>query len=179
MEVYETNSGQRFIILSISGKSCTIQFVATGSVRTANIDNVRAGKVKDLYAITRYGAGYLGDYDKSLSYWREAKQLWGNILKRCYCEADKKGYFGKGITVDARWLCFANFLKDISKLENFDKWLEGKTCGCKYNLDKDLKVEGCRVYSKETCWFIPESINKAAGAANGKPYTKKQRVGST
>lgn len=172
METYYNNAGDAFNIIHRDGNKCTIQFVETGSIRSALFHNLRHGKVKDLYKITRYGKGYQGDFDKSKKYWRQALQLWGNMLKRCYCEADPKGYYGRGITVDARWLCFANFLEDIDKLQNFEEWLEGLTSTVKYNLDKDLLVDGCKVYSLNTCWFVPEGINKAAGARNGKPYTK-------
>lgn len=177
MQIYKSNAGHEFIILTQEGKACTIQFLKSGFVRKANIDNIRAGKVRDLYEVSVYGQGYYGEFEK-VSYWKQAKQLWQNMLKRCYCEADAKGYFGK-VEVDARWKCFANFLEDLPKLENFDKWLDQKDG--KYNLDKDLKVPGCRVYSREVCAFVPESVNKSDGGSRGgkvsKPYTRKPRVG--
>ena len=176
MTVYVSNAGHEFTILSREGKNCIIQFTKTGYVRKANIDNIRAGKVRDHYEISIYGVGYYGEYTKN-SYWKQAKQLWQNMLKRCYCEADTRGYFGKGVVVSPEWHCFANFVRDLPNLENFDKWLLGQNGNStKYNLDKDFIVEGCKVYSKETCMFATESENKAAGARNGKPYTKKQRV---
>src|SRR5690606_25693411 len=154
---------------------CLIQFTKTGFVRKALYHNLIKGKVRDLYSPAVYGVGYEGEYNKN-AYWKQAKQLWQNMLKRCYCEADTRGYFGKGVVVSPEWHCFATFLKDISQLENFDKWLLGQnTNSTKYNLDKDFIVEGCKVYSKETCMFATESENKAAGARNGKPYTKKTR----
>ena len=175
METLVSNSGKTFNILSREGKSCIIQFVETGYVRKANIDNLRTGKVKDLYAVSVYGKGYYGEFPKT-PYWKQAKQLWQNMLKRCYCSADVRGYFGK-VAVDPRWLCFANFLSDLPTLKNFENWLSGQTNNAtKYNLDKDLIVEGCTVYSKETCQFITEYENKAAGARNGKPYTRKLRL---
>lgn len=177
MEKYISNSGKEFVILSQTGKSCVIQFLESGSVRKANKDNIIAGKVRDLYAISCYGVGYEGVVDKSDPTWKAGKQLWRNMLKRCYCEADARGYFGKGITVDPRWHCLANFLQDIKELQNYDKWVIGKRSGTKFNLDKDLLFPGCNVYSKETCWFVEESINKSAGARNGKPYSKNPKMG--
>ena len=175
MEKMKSNSGHEFIILKQEGKNCLIQFVETGYIRTANIDNIRAGKVRDFYAISVYGIGYYGEF-KKVPYWKQAKQLWSNMLKRCYCEKDYRGYFGL-VTVAPDWHCFANFLNDLPKLNNFDKWLAGQNGNqSKYNLDKDLIVNGCKVYSKETCQFIIEYENKAAGARNGKPFTKKIRV---
>ena len=175
MEVYVSNAGHSFTILSRDGKECVIQFCDTGYVRRANIDNLRAGKVRDFYAISVWGVGYYGEFQK-VHYWKQAKQLWQNMLKRCYCKADVRGYYGR-VTVDPRWHCFANFLEDLPKLDNFDKWLEGqRSDSTKYNLDKDFIVEGCKVYSPVTCSFVTEYENKSAGARNGKPYTKKTRV---
>jgi len=175
--VYVSNSGYEFIILSKEGRNCIVQFKETGTVRSANIDNIRAGKVRDPYAVATYGVGYDGEFSKT-PYWKQAKQLWRNMMKRCYCEKDTRGYFGRAV-VTARWHCFANFLDDIAKLQNFNLWLEGQNSGKdKYNLDKDTLVAGCKVYSPSTCIFITEYENKAAGARNGKPYTKKARVGA-
>ncbi len=176
METLFSNSGKEIVILSKNGKDCIIQFVESGYVRKANFDNVRAGKVRDLYSRTVYGVGFYGEFEK-VHYWKQAKQLWKNMLKRCYCEKDTKGYYGKA-SVDPRWHCLGNFIADISKLKNFDKWLDGQNGNSqKYNLDKDLLIEGCTVYSVETCQFVTEYENKAAGARNGKPFTRKQRVG--
>lgn len=175
-EVYTSNSGLDFIILSKEGKQCIIQFLETGSTRKANIDNIKVGKVRDLYAVSTYGEGYDGEFKKN-SYWKQAKQLWRNMMKRCYCEKDTRGYYGE-VTVCARWKCFSNFLEDLPKLENFKAWLEGQnTNATKYNLDKDFKVKGCKIYSLDTTMFVEESLNKADGATRGKPFTKKKRVG--
>ncbi|AMR57297.1 hypothetical protein vB_PsyM_KIL3b_0050 [Pseudomonas phage vB_PsyM_KIL3b] len=175
MEKYISNGGHEFVILSQQGKNCVIQFTNTGWVRKANIDNIKAGKVKDLFEPSVYGVGYYGEFEKN-SYWKQAKQLWQNMHKRCYCEKDLKGYFGEAF-VSRDWHCFSNFLSDISKLKNFDLWLKGQNGeSLKYNLDKDLLIAGCKVYSKETCQFVSESENKADGATRGKPYTKKTRV---
>lgn len=161
MEAYKTNSGCKFVILKQEGKQCIIQFLNTGSVRKANIDNVRVGKVRDLYEKTSYGVGYLGEYERN-GYHVQAQQLWRNMIKRCYFKGDPKGYHSKGTTVDPSWHCFATFLKDISKLPNFDRWLNKDG----YQLDKDILVPGSNVYSKETCSFVSEYENKQAGKLN-------------
>ncbi len=164
MEKYVSNSGLEFIILSRDGKNCVVQFVGTGYTRTANIDNARAGKVRDLYNVSVYGYGYYGEFEK-VPYWKQAKQLWQNMLKRCYCEKDTRGYFKWGTRVDNKWLCFSNFLSDLPSLENFEKWLLGQREGKeKFNLDKDMKLPGNNVYCREACSFVEDSINKSAGA---------------
>ena len=159
MEKHINNAGQELVVLSRDGKKATIQFTETGSVRTANIDNVRAGKVKDFYAKSSYGIGYSGEFEK-VHYWKQAKQLWQNMMKRCYSENDPRGYFGTGVVVSPRWHCFANFLVDLKELENFDKWVLGQSEGCeKYNLDKDTLCRSIRVLTlpiifRPTSYFI-------------------------
>ncbi len=164
MEKFVSNSGLEFIILDRKGKSCVVQFIDTGYTRQANIDNVKCGKVRDLYAISVYGVGYYGEFEK-VHYWKQAKQLWQNMLKRCYLEKDQRGYFKWGTIVDKRWHCFSNFLYDLPELENFELWLAGQNSkNNKYNLDKDSKYPANNTYGKEVCSFIPESVNKSMGA---------------
>lgn len=161
MNVLKNKAGFEFIILKADGKNLTIQFLESGSVRVANSANVYSGKVKDYYAKTRYGIGCIGEYQK-VSYHKQAMQLWGNMMKRCYSDFDIRGYKEKGTTVEARWLCFANFLEDIKSLEGFWYWKNNKG----YELDKDLRIPGANVYSKETCSFVPAEVNRAAGKGN-------------
>lgn len=158
----KSNMGLEFTILSKEGKQCVVQFAETGSVRKANIDNINAGKVRDLYHKTSYGVGWLGEYART-GYHVQAQQLWRNMIKRCYTD-DPKGYKTKGTTVEPRWHCFANFLSDIAKLPNFDKWKNKE----EYQLDKDLRIPGSNVYSFETCMFVTEEENKQAGKKSKK-----------
>jgi hypothetical protein len=155
---YINNDGDGLEVLEQRGKQCLVYFDLTGSTRWANIDNVRVGKVKDLMKPSRYGVGYPGKFDRAVEpTWKAAMQLWSNMLKRCYTD-DPRGYRKHGVIVAKEWHCFATFLRDIKKLPGFDGWLGGG-----YNLDKDFIVEDCKVYSPETCQFLPEAVNKAAG----------------
>lgn len=182
--ILSNNAGDEFEVLReykkvINKRSFTmwdIRFLSTNTILTVYKSNAEKGKTKDPYKPSFCGVGYQGEFEK-VYYWKQAKRLWSNMLKRCYDPNYEQGYYGRGFTVDKHWLCFANFLKDLPTLENFDKWLDGFNEGKgKYNLDKDLKLEGNKVYCKQFCEFVPEGINKAAGARNGKPYTKKKRV---
>jgi hypothetical protein len=162
-EVYTNNAGQQFEIVAIVGKKALVRFLETSSTRLAYRENITAGKVKDLYSKSTNGVGYLGEFEKN-QYWKQAMQLWRNMMKRCYTD-DPKGYKYKGTTVDAHWHCFANFHRDLPKLKNFSNWLafyEGKS-KVQYNLDKDLQVGSNNIYSPNTCGFELESVNKAAG----------------
>ena len=165
-KIFTSNKSGDLIVLEKTGKNCIVQFLATGYTKVANFDNVCAGKVSDPYYPNSYGIGYLGE-PKSRKYKNQAYQLWRNMLKRCYSKNDPRGYYGKGVTVDKAWLCFATFLEDVKDLENFDQWLLGHIEGnTKYNLDKDKKYPGNKVYSKQTCMFLREFENKSMGSKN-------------
>jgi hypothetical protein len=154
------NSGD-FILLEKEGKRCIVQFIETGYTTSALWENIKVGKIRDPYFKSNYGVACMGEYKKT-PYSKQAFQLWHNVIKRCYSDKDLKGYKKYGVTVDDRWLCFANFLEDLPQLENFSLWLEGGKEGReKYNLDKDFIVPGNKVYSREVCMFLPESLNKA------------------
>lgn len=161
----QSNNYGDFILLEKKGSQCVIQFVETGYTTNALWENLKNGKIRDPYKKSNYGVGYIGEY-KITHYTEQAKQLWKNMLKRCYSTKDDRGYFGR-VTVDDRWLCFANFLTDLPSLENFDLWLEGyKESNIKYNLDKDFKIAGNKVYSREACMFLDESFNKSYTSRN-------------
>lgn len=156
-----SNNYGDFIVLEKYSRECVVQFIETGYTTKALWENVKIGKIADPYFKSAYGVGYLGEY-KRPSYWKQAQQLWRNMLKRCYSPNDGKGYYGKGVSVDDRWLCFANFLEDLPLLENFDLWLAGQHGNStKYNLDKDFKIKDNKVYSREACMFLTEYMNKS------------------
>lgn len=75
---------------------------------------------------------------------------WLHMIERCYStmlHIRRPNYIG--CTVCDEWLYFSNFKKwyDENYREGFD-------------LDKDILVEGNKVYSPETCRFVPQYINK-------------------
>ena len=172
--IYQSNTCGPFVILKQEpGKRTQIKFLNTGFVRWAIRENCMAGKVRDPYAKTLYGRGCLGEGYKRVPYYKRAKQLWQNVLKRCYSEKDPKGYFKKGVHVDDRWLNFSNFLQDLPLLEGFDRWLANDNM----QLDKDRKGNGT-VYSREACMFLTEFENKSKqpNYRLGKVFDRVNRV---
>lgn len=159
------NAGSSAKVFAKKGKKVLLCYEKTGHVAECYIDNVKAGKFKDPYEKSFLGIGYSGEFEK-ITYWRQARQLWQNMMKRCYNPKDEKGYYGRAF-VDERWHCFANFLQDLKELENFDAWLLGhEEDSVKYNLDKDFILKGNNIYSKDLCLFLTESENKGLGKRN-------------
>lgn len=161
-KVFTNNDGEVFESTLKRERKIKVFFPKSGYFTEVYESNAKLGKVKDPYSITVYGKGYLGCFDKGIPYWKQAKQLWNNLMKRCYDDNYETGYFGEA-EVDDRWLSFENFLNDIHKLDGFEGWLNWEESGIKFNLDKDLIKSGNRTYSRHLCCFIPESFNKAMG----------------
>lgn len=82
--------------------------------------------------------------------------VWSDMLMRCYSEKyQRKSPTYVGCTVCEEWLIFSNFKAWMEKQD----W-EGKV------LDKDLLVEGNKIYSPSTCKFLPNEINQFLCAVN-------------
>ena len=112
---------------------------------------------------TIYGVAYLGDavtVDEN-GVRKKSYTLYKGMIRRCYPQTEKereKHRAYENCTVCDRWLCFANFEKDIESLPNYDLWLKGEV---RMSLDKDILQYGAehKVYSRETCMFVPQSLN--------------------
>ena len=100
-EIYENNLQQQFVILKEFSKKratgrgnyrmYTVKFLSTGTVKDVYHENAVKHKVRDDYAISVYGVGFLGFRDKQCGFYNQGKQLWLNMMKRCYCEKDDRG----------------------------------------------------------------------------------------
>lgn len=80
-------------------------------------------------------------------------RVWHSMLTRCYDE----NYYNKYQTytdckVIDEWLNFQNFAKWF--YENYYEIENEKMC-----LDKDILYKGNKIYSPDTCVFVPEKIN--------------------
>jgi hypothetical protein len=75
------------------------------------------------------------------------------MLARCYSEKfHEKQPTYIGCTVCEEWHNFQNYAKWYD--ENYYE-----VDGYKMNLDKDILVKGNKIYSPETCVFVPDFIN--------------------
>lgn len=104
-----------------------------------------------------------GTFDSihSLSYIR-----WTSMLDRCYSDKlHKRNPWYIGCTVCDEWKLYSNFKKWFDK-----HYVDG------YQLDKDILIDGNKVYSPETCCFVPQYINVLLlNSRNGITYNKKDK----
>jgi hypothetical protein len=126
----------------------------TGNLVKVTWQEFKSGYVKNPYDKTIYEHGYLGE-GKYKAYINSELQYrtWCGVLERCYCEKRKEIFpTYKDCTLYDDWHNFQNFAA-----WNDQNYYEIN--GEKMNLDKDILVKGNKVYSPETCIFVPSRIN--------------------
>ena len=78
--------------------------------------------------------------------------LWHCMLRRCFDEKRKQEHpTYKDVTCSKEWLSMTSFIEDVSQMKGFG--LSG------WELDKDILQKGNKLYSKDTCCFVPHEIN--------------------
>lgn len=101
-----------------------------------------------------YGVG-VNDFDGNIKYDHihiPPYHTWVEMLKRCYSEEFKKSHTSyKNCTCCDEWKSF----------NVFKKWFDDPANGYMdgYCLDKDILQKGNKVYSPDTCCFVPNEIN--------------------
>lgn len=74
--------------------------------------------------------------------------LWRSILNRCYGSISKKCLYYANCSVCEEWKTYSLFKKFYDQ-----NYVKG------YHIDKDILKRGNKVYSPETCCFVPPEIN--------------------
>ena len=148
------NSGDFKIIKYNNSKNVEIQFLNTGYEALVQLCNVKSGEVKDPYSPSVYGVGVLGaKYQSRVSgVLTKEYDLWKSMLQRCYSDAIKK----KRPTYEG-----CEVSDNFKSYEYFYEWCHNQIGfgECGFQLDKDLLAKGNKVYSENTCVFIPPEIN--------------------
>jgi hypothetical protein len=118
--------------------------------------NFLKGNVQNTYDKSVYGIGYLGEGQyKAIKKGKMTPQYahWISMLRRSQSEKYHKKYptYRDAVVCD-EWLNFQNFAKwyDINYYE-----IEGE----RMELDKDIIFKSNKIYSPETCVFVPNRIN--------------------
>jgi len=123
-----------------------VKFEKTGTKCITTTDQIKKGKVKDRFSATLCGVGYLGE---KVPYINTVYDCWANMIKRCYDKSvQKKHPSYVGCKVCDEWLCFNSYYSWY-----ISNYIEG------YEVDKDKKVTGNRVYGPDFCLFIPAKEN--------------------
>lgn len=121
-----------------------------------NYYNFINGAVSNPYDKSVHGVGYLGEGKYKV---RDNGKLtrryetWHGMIQRCYSEEIQEKFpTYKDCSVVDEWHCF----------QVFSAWYDENfyDCGQRMNLDKDIISKGNKIYSPDTCIFVPQYINK-------------------
>ena len=122
----------------------------------AQYNAFKNGNIKCPYDKVVYEVGYLGEGKYKVSENNKNTKVyvvWHDMLRRCYSEKYHEKYpTYKDCIVCEEWLNFQNFARWYN--DNYYE-IEGE----RMELDKDILVKHNKIYSPETCIFVPQTIN--------------------
>lgn len=153
-DIYTNHYNCSYEVLELlPDQMCRIKFLDEfGHVRVVPRSDAKKG-VRNPFNRNISGVGYIGEGDFSPKVDRQVFNLWSNMLARCYdSESLIKQPTYLGCEVHEKWHCFQNFARwcycQREFVENED-WC----------LDKDILFKGNKLYSEDTCAFVPRDIN--------------------
>lgn len=155
-EKFITNEGYEVEIIEYkSAKDCTIRFTYNNYIKyQIAYSDLERKWIKNPFHPSIHNIGYLGIKSESSISKKPSFKKWSSMLKRCYSEKElEKNPTYKDTTVCKEWHNFQNFAKWYE--ENWEIWMNKS-----WDLDKDILVKGNKIYSPETCCFVPQEINK-------------------
>ena len=122
----------------------------------ATYKNFKNGLIKCPYNRSVCGVGYIGEGKykvKENCKNTRVYDTWHDMLRRCY---DSKFHEKRPTYVDCE-VC-----EEWHNFQNFAKWYDNNYYeieGERMHLDKDILVKHNKIYSSETCVFVPHAIN--------------------
>lgn len=153
-KMFSTNNYGEVLVLEYnSAKDVVVKFLRTGNVENYPLNQILIGNLKDYMQPTVLGVGVVGKRLSHEERQHKAFKNWVRILTRCYNETniDKRPSY-KDCCVSDYFLNYLNFKEWYVKQQNWNT--EG------FVLDKDLlSHKENKIYSPETCCFIPYEIN--------------------
>ena len=141
-------------IINAGTKASSVIILLDGLEIEVRVEHLKRGAIYNPNHPTIYGVGFLGrgSYKaKEKNRITKVYNTWYGILERCYSPTqsnDNPTY--KDVEIHPDWHNFQNFAKWFYEESNYqDGW----------QLDKDLLSDGSKIYSPETCIFIPGALN--------------------
>lgn len=156
-EINYNKSGNKMEIINyFNARNIVIKFENNFTV-TTTYNSFKKGTIKNPYEKSVYNIGYLGEGKyKSKVNNKKTKQYksWIAMFQRCYnikCLEYRPTYIE--CTICEEWHSF----------QNYGKWFDNNYYEIeneKIEIDKDILTKGNKIYSPETCVFVPQNINK-------------------
>lgn len=144
-----------------------VRFLDTGYITECEPHNFKVNKARDYLLPNLFDVGILGYVEDLPGRLRDMKEyrLWEGIIHRCYGIKDYsiRDASYKHAILEDRWIRFDYFLEDLPYIKNYDMWKSFYKDYPKikniFEFDKDTIVDGNKIYSRDTCMFIPKFIN--------------------
>ena len=157
-EIGYNNDGERMVIIRYGGAlDIDIQFEDGTIIKNRQYVNFKKGNIKNPMTPIIHGVGFIGvgDYKTCDENGKLTKchNIWVNMLTRCYSSKYHEKYpTYENCKVCEEWHNFQVF----AKWQNENYYEVGNE---RMELDKDILNKGNKVYSPNTCIFVPHSIN--------------------
>lgn len=153
-KIFKTSKNGDLIVLEyFNHKEVKVKFLDTGNISIVKASDLRKGKAKDRSIASILNHGIVGSdfLDAGFSSTREYT-YWYAMLQRCYSDKyQQKGVTYKGCSMSENFKYFPFFMEWCNKQIGFDQE--------SWQLDKDILVKGNKIYSEDTCCFVPAEIN--------------------
>lgn len=155
-DIFTTNEGCEVTVVGYENAfKVTIEFQYPSEYKkVVRAEHLKNGSIKNPYLPKVYGVGYIGEGEHSAKEGGKktsAYAAWHGIMQRCYDpKMQKRHPTYIGCTVHPDWHNF----------QVFADWFYGhEFYSLGYEVDKDLLIEGNRVYSSNSCCVVPQDLN--------------------
>lgn len=155
-DVFSTRFNGDIEVISYNGSmDVDIKFIDTGYEVKTRAHSIRLGNIKDRLLRSCYGVGYHGIGKYSANRGSKIYSCWLSMLQRCYDQKYQKispTYIGCSV------------FEEWQDYQNFASWHEENhpNDGKLYHLDKDIIVDGNKLYGPNTCKFVSPYENAIA-----------------
>lgn len=152
-------------IIEYSNNKCITVKFDNGEIIECIYVQFKKGTITSKYTRTIYNVGYLGEGKYKVKHNNNLTnqyKTWVSMIRRCYSEVElnkEPSYIGCSICEE--WLNYQNFAQwyDENYYEIDNEVME---------IDKDIIYKGNKLYSPNTCIFVPSRINCLFTKTNAK-----------
>ena len=161
-KVFKTNNYGDVVVLEYNNtRDVTIKFLNTGNIHKTGTTEIKKGEIRDNEAFPRYMVGVM-DIPNELRRGQQIPReysIWNGVRQRCYNENIRHlnpSY--QEVEMSENFKRYSYFKEWCNKQIGFDQ--DG------WHLDKDILSKDNKVYSEDTCCFVPPEINSLITKAN-------------
>ena len=151
-KIFDSTSCGKFKVIKFNNsQNVEIEFIDTKFRTITSAGHIRSGLIKDPFFPYLHGRGYMGESHRTNTDDLTPFKFWRHMMDRCYQEGYSSSYYDK-VEVCEEWYNFTTF-----KTWFKEHYVVG------FELDKDILQKGIenKIYSPNTCVFLPKEINCA------------------